>query len=451
MNDRHDERASCPRCGAPLAEGGVLSGLCPACLLRQGVGDPAPFLHDAARPSGAEVELSAIQRDFPQFEILELVGRGGMGLVYKARQPRLDRTVALKILAPEVMSQPAFAERFLREARALARLNHPNVVAVHDFGEVNGRYFLVMEYVEGAHLRQLIELGRLRAADALRLVPEICAGLQYAHEQGIVHRDIKPENILVDANGRPKIADFGLVKVLGQDEDDWRLTRASQVMGTPQYMAPEQMHRPRDVDHRADIYSLGVVLYEMLTAELPVGRFALPSERARVDARLDDVVLKAMQREPAQRYQAASEMSTSVEDIAKNPRHNRERNVARDVVWPKGKRLNFLNKDKLDGIYELRGIIGVENEELVAEYRSQLLGIARSSKVETLRLPLKDLAVVSFKRGFLSCEIRITLRSLAHVEGFPSGPKGCLRFLFAKADAAEAERLARHLSLSLES
>ncbi len=439
----------CPRCGSTLAEMGALSGLCPACLLRQGANDPLAFAGPpAAQPEATD--LSSVQRDFPQFEIQEQIGRGGMGLVYKARQPRLDRTVALKILAPEIMSQPAFAERFLREARALARLNHPNVVSVFDFGEVNGRYFLVMEYVEGAHLRQLIELGRLDPSDALRLVPEICAGLQYAHEQGIVHRDIKPENILVDARGRPKIADFGLVKVLGQDEDDWRLTRASQVMGTPQYMAPEQMHRPREVDHRADIYSLGVVLYEMLTAELPIGRFALPSERARVDARLDDVVLKAMQREPGQRYQKAEEMRTSMEDIARSPGENRKRNAAREMAWPAGKRIPFKNKDKYDGIFELHGLVGIEEEHLILEFQSLFLGLGGSSKIESMRIPLDQLAFARFSQGWFGCEIRLTPRSLKAIDGFPSGPRGSMRLRFAKRDREEAERLARFLSLSLE-
>src|SRR5262249_3022302 len=157
-----------------------------------------------------------IARHFPQLEILELLGQGGMGIVYKARQPRLDRLVALKILPEEAGRDPAFAERFTREARALARLTHPGVVAVYDFGQSDGRYYLLMEFVDGVNLRHVLREGRLKPAEALKVVPQICEALQYAHDQGVVHRDIKPENILLDRKGHIKIADFGLAKLLGQ-------------------------------------------------------------------------------------------------------------------------------------------------------------------------------------------------------------------------------------------
>jgi len=220
-----------------------------------------------------------------------------MGAVYKARQPKLDRHVALKILPPEVGKDPAFAERFMREARALAMLNHASIVAVYDFGEADGLYYFVMEYVDGANLRQTIETGGLTPPEALAIVPQICDALQFAHDEGVVHRDIKPENILIDKRGRVKIADFGLAKLLGVDADDsaaekaFTLTGTHQVMGTLHYMAPEQMQGSSAVDHRADIYSLGVVFYEMLTGELPIGRFEPPSKKVRIDVRLDEVVL----------------------------------------------------------------------------------------------------------------------------------------------------------------
>jgi serine/threonine protein kinase len=146
-------------------------------------------------------------------------------------------------------------------------------------------------------------------------VPQICEALQYAHDQGVVHRDIKPENILLDKRGQVKIADFGLAKLLGQEAADSALTGSRQVMGTPHYMAPEQMEKPLAVDHRADIYSLGVVFYEMLTGELPLGRFAPPSQRVHVDVRLDEVVFRALEKEPERRYQHASEVKTEVESI----------------------------------------------------------------------------------------------------------------------------------------
>jgi tRNA A-37 threonylcarbamoyl transferase component Bud32 len=252
---------------------------------------------------------------FPQLEILELLGQGGMGAVYKARQPKLDRLVALKILPAEAGADAHFAERFNREARALARLDHPNIVRVHDFGDSGGFHYFIMEYVEGVNLRQVMRAGDLKPEQALKLIPQICEALQYAHDEGIVHRDIKPENILLDKKGRVKIADFGLAKLLARTPADFTLTATHQVMGTPHYMAPEQMDKPQTVDHRADIYSLGVVLYEMLTGELPLGRFAPPSQQAPVDARLDAIVFRALAREPEWRYQHVSEVKTAVDAI----------------------------------------------------------------------------------------------------------------------------------------
>jgi serine/threonine protein kinase len=260
--------------------------------------------------------LAEIARHFPQLEIIELLGQGGMGAVYKARQKQLDRVIALKILPPEAGRDQAFAERFLREARALARLNHPNIVTVHEFGEANSLFYLVMEYVDGANLRQMERSGKLTAAQALAIVPKICDALQYAHEEGIVHRDIKPENILVDKRGRVKIADFGLAKLLGKAAADFNLTGSQQAMGTPHYMAPEQMEKPFTVDHRADIYSLGVVFYEMLTGELPLGRFQPPSAKVHVDVRLDEVVLRSMEHDVERRYQHVSEVKTAIEQVS---------------------------------------------------------------------------------------------------------------------------------------
>ncbi len=239
-----------------------------------------------------------------------------MGAVYQARQRQLDRLVALKILPAEVSHDPAFAERFMREARALARLGHSNIVAVHDFGQADGFYYFLMEFIDGVTLRHLLAEGKLEPREALAIVPQICEALQYAHDQGVVHRDIKPENILLDKAGRVKIADFGLARLVGTDMGSRRLTQPREVMGTPHYMAPEQVEKPQFVDHRADIYSLGVVFYEMLTGELPLGRFASPSQKVQVDVRLDEVVLRALEKEPERRYQQASQVRTDLDSIA---------------------------------------------------------------------------------------------------------------------------------------
>ncbi len=310
------ESHPCPDCGQalhPLAPG----GLCPACLMAQGgetESAPPSTPHSTLSPQ----EIAAL---FPQFSEITPLGTGGMGAVFKAHQPSLDRWVALKILPsnPEAERNVELhvRERFQREARALARLNHPNIVTVHEFGVVAHLRFIVMEYVDGTNLRQLERAGRLSPREALQIIPQICDALQYAHDEGVVHRDIKPENILLDRRGRVKIADFGLAKITEPERAPGasRLTLDGQVMGTPHYMAPEQVERPLAVDHRADIFSLGVVFYEMLTGDLPLGKFAPPSRKVQVDIRLDDIVLRALENDPDRRYQHASQVKQRVENL----------------------------------------------------------------------------------------------------------------------------------------
>jgi serine/threonine protein kinase len=311
---------TCPVCQKPLAPNAP-QGLCPACLMKAGFDTgAAPAVGEPSRiPSFVAPEAPKVAKLFPQLEIEQLLGQGGMGAVYRARQPALDRWVALKILPPRTSADAGFADRFTREARALARLNHPNVVGVYEFGVVNGLHYFMMEYVDGLSLRQVEQAGRISSREALKIIPQICDALQYAHEEGVVHRDIKPENVMLDKKGRVKITDFGLAKILGLEAKDLRLTGATQVLGTPHYMAPEQIEHPQAVDHRADIYSLGVVFYEILTGELPLGRFAPPSKKVAVDVRLDEVVLHALEKEPGRRYQHASQVKSDVETIVSGP------------------------------------------------------------------------------------------------------------------------------------
>ncbi|WP_395733240.1 protein kinase domain-containing protein [Prosthecobacter sp.] len=293
--------------------------------------NPADLMAAAAMPTdgGADTlpltprdlpSLAEIAAAFPDLEILDLIGHGGMSAVFRARQPRLDRMVALKVLPKSLAATPGFAERFTREGRVLARLSHPNIVTVHDFGESGGFCFLIMEYVDGVNLRQAMRAGRFTPEQALGIIPVMCEALQYAHSQGVLHRDIKPENILLDAKGRVKIADFGIAKILNEDGDGgMMLTQSGARLGTAPYMAPEQIEKPGSVDHRADIYSLGVVFYEMLTGELPLGRFAAPSEKSAVNGSMDEVVFRALAKERERRQQSAGEFKTQVESATMAP------------------------------------------------------------------------------------------------------------------------------------
>ncbi len=295
----------CPQCGAPVSTDSK-HRLCASCLMEQAF-QSRTIDADPGSPAIEPPSPEEIAPKFPQFEILECLGRGGMGVVYKARQISLNRTVAIKILAPERERDSEFAARFAYEAELLAKLSHPAIVTIHDFGEVDGLYFLVMEYIDGVNLRDVLRDEKIAPREALAIVPTICEALQFAHDQGIVHRDIKPENILLDKKGRVKIADFGIA-TLGE--------MPSSITGTPQYMAPEQEDKSSATDHRADIYALGVVFYEMLTGERPQAELIAPSQKVDVDIRIDEIVLRALEKEPEKRYQTAGEFRTVVEAIA---------------------------------------------------------------------------------------------------------------------------------------
>lgn len=305
----------CQHCGQLLGPKSV-EGLCAGCLMQAGLGSGPQGTANPNPPRGfVPPEPAQLAGFFPQLDIQELIGLGGMGAVYKARQKNLERWVALKILPAGVLNEASSAERFTREARALARLSHPNIVTVYDFGQAGDFYYFLMEFIEGVNLRQLLADQKLAPKAALAIVPQICEALQYAHGQGVVHRDIKPENILLDATGRVKIADFGLAKLLGTNPDALRLTQPREVIGTPHYMAPEQVEHPQEVDHRADIFSLGVVFYELLTGELPLGKFVPPSQKVQIDVRLDEVVLRTLEKERDRRYQQAGQVKTDLDTI----------------------------------------------------------------------------------------------------------------------------------------
>lgn len=294
MSEGFPAHFRCPRCGLALPTMAA-EGLCPRCLLHR------PFDTDSDDDSSQfAITREELAPHFPQLEILECLGRGGMGVVYKARQKSLNRLVALKLLAPERVDVPGFAERFENEARLLATLNHPNIVTIHEFGNADGFYFLVMEYVDGSNLRALIRRGPVPVRRAVELVSAVAAALHHAHRRGVVHRDIKPENLLTDAEGRVMVVDFGIAK-LARTGADHHAQALTQPLGSPRYMAPEQQRRDI-ITGAADVYALGVLLHELITGAHPVRATASDT---RIPHALAAEINRALSAEPARRHRTA--------------------------------------------------------------------------------------------------------------------------------------------------
>lgn len=285
---------------------------------------PSP---QAPRSSGwqapAALELDAV---LPGYQVIDLLGRGGMGAVYRALQPNLDRDVAIKILPLELASGGGgqhFTERFKQEAKSMARLSHPGIVQVHDFGEaeaVGGEFlYFVMEFVEGRNILQYLreEGGRLEPEHAHSIVCHVLDALGFAHQHGVIHRDIKPANIMLDQYGRVKVADFGLAKSTGQETD---LTASNMAMGTPDFIAPEALESGREVDARADLYSVGAMFYQLLTGKVPRGVFQAATELVPgLDSRYDAIIMRALQHAPESRYQDAAEFRAELDRIVTEP------------------------------------------------------------------------------------------------------------------------------------
>ncbi|MBE2281902.1 MAG: protein kinase, partial [Prosthecobacter sp.] len=257
----------------------------------------------------------------PQYQIEALIGRGGMGAVYKGMQKALERPVAIKILPPEIDDEDAsFTERFKNEAKIMARLEHPAIVPVYDFGETSdGLLYFVMGFINGTDIHQMIQSqGRLPPEHALAITAHVCDALQYAHSHGVVHRDIKPSNILINMQGQVKVADFGLAKA--QDSGQGHaLTKTGLAMGTPDYVAPEALMMGVQTDGRADLYAVGVMLYQMLTGQVPRGAFDLPSKLSGCDPRFDKVVMQAMKYDREERYSTALDLRRDLDVILTAP------------------------------------------------------------------------------------------------------------------------------------
>ncbi len=267
-------------------------------------------------PSPAE-----LQALIPGYTIEKLLGKGGMGAVYKGVQISLDRPVAIKIISNDLdQADASFGERFKNEARAMAKLSHPGIVAVHDYGQTsNGILYIVMEYIEGTDVSRMIaQQKRLHSEHAMAITAHVCDALAYAHERGIIHRDIKPANIMVSHDGVVKVADFGLAKMMQSGESG--LTQSGMAMGTLHYMAPEALMLGSAVDHRADIYAVGVMLYQMLTGKLPQGIFELPSLQVLgLDPRYDAIIAQAMREDRDIRYQTIRELRQRLDNILTQP------------------------------------------------------------------------------------------------------------------------------------
>ncbi|MEZ0267687.1 MAG: serine/threonine-protein kinase [Phycisphaerae bacterium] len=325
---------SCSTCHSPIPAGARTFGLCPRCLLRSAVASPG-------KSGGAGVEPPTVEElvgVLPGLEVLELIGRGGMGAVYRARQASLDRLVAVKLFPGSAADDPAFAQRFENEARILASLSHPGIVAAYEFGRAGGHCYLVMELVAGHSLRDRLDLGPLPATEALGIAANVCDALACAHGRGVIHRDVKPANILLQDGGteesgasldaphlawgaparsRVRVADFGLAKLARATGSSvaLSLTGPDRLVGTPDYMAPEQRRPGAVVDARADLYAVGVVLYEMLTGELPLGRFAPPTN----DPAINALVLRCLEPSPDARPASAADLARELRSLAGRP------------------------------------------------------------------------------------------------------------------------------------
>ncbi|HEY2574114.1 MAG TPA: serine/threonine-protein kinase, partial [Verrucomicrobiaceae bacterium] len=290
-----------------------------------------------------------LQRLLPQYEVIGMLGHGGMGAVYKARQLSLDRLVAIKILPPAIVGAAGsnFVERFINEARTMAKMNHPGIVSVYDFGQTaEGQLYLVMEFIDGTDVAKMVKSQGLLPPDyALAITAHVCDALQYAHTHGVIHRDIKPANVLINMEGQVKVADFGLAKAK-DSAPTTALTGTGMTMGTPDYIAPESLLMGVEADHRADLYALGVMLYNMLTGEIPRGRFRPASEKVGSDPRFDAIINKAMESERMERYQTALNVRRDLDVILTTPvvkagdahsssaipKHYAQRNIARKPV-----------------------------------------------------------------------------------------------------------------------
>lgn len=261
--------------------------------------------------------IEEVQALVPRDKVLGFIGHGGMGTFYRARQTRLDRLVAIKVLLVDPQSDAHLIEGFKREARAMAKLNHKHIIKIFDFGEANSKLFLIMEHVAGQTLELLNETRRFSLQESVSMLMQVCDALEYAHGQGVLHRNLRLANTMLDENGMVKVGDFGLARLIGEELFRRNLAGDNLAMGSLESVAPEQHDEDVEVDHRADIFSLGVMLYKLTAGELPEDEFVPPSKiKPSLDPLVDGIVTRCMQRDPDRRYQSISDVRAALDMLA---------------------------------------------------------------------------------------------------------------------------------------
>lgn len=426
---------ACPRCGSSLPRGGN----CSRCLLQAESSrakrlSPAPFV-----PTD---ELEGLQKSFPQYHLKRAIGRGGMGSIYQARQTALDRDVALKIIDSKISSDQTFLERFEREAKVLAKLSHPNIVAIYDYGRTaDGIAYLVMEFVYGLNLREAMTSMEFSVAEASHLMQSLCEALHYAHQRGVIHRDIKPENILLGDDGALKIADFGIAK-WNDPRSAPRITATQQVLGTLHYLAPEQIESPEEVDHRIDIYSLGVVFYELLTGRLPVGNFEPPSQlNSQVPREMDRVVMRALSRRPSARFQSADEYRTAIVSAIPGPR-SQVSDTPEIELHPLPAISVPIERDDMAGFAKVLGSLQCTAKGVFIEYQIRDAIFATiKSRVHSILIPWGRITRIDFNPGVFCGNLVLVGDSISALQEFPGSESGKIEVNIKRANRDLAIRV----------
>ena len=370
-----------------------------------------------------------------------------MGTIYHARQTSLDRDVALKIIDRSISNDSTFLDRFEREAKALAKLNHPNIVSVFDYGNTSdGVAYFIMEFIHGLNLREAMQSMPIDIAHSIEIISSVADALTYAHSKGVIHRDIKPENILLSDDGRVKLADFGIAKI-NNAAFEKKITATRQVLGTVHYLAPEQLEASNEVDHRVDIYALGVVFYELLTKQLPVGNFEPPSHiNAAINREMDSVILKSLSRKPSLRYQTVEEFQQAIlaatdKSRSVHPSVHRGPLPHSSIPNPPAVSVPF-QCEGMNGFSMVHGAVQANDVGLRVEYRSQdaLFGTWKS-KLRTLELPWNRLVRVELKPGVFDSKLQIYGDTFSLFEDFPGTEGGYLTVKVKKQNQELAEQL----------